>query len=413
MHPDPIVRALHTCALAQVPICLWSPPGAGKTARVRSYVTALGLPHVRWLLSRCEPIDLKPRVYDGGTVVVSDPPEIKTLMGLAAPVERMPRGVLFLDELNRATREVEGAALDRIDAPPQAVAVVAACNPPSRGQAARSLESAAANRFCHVSVASDPTAYASALIGGWPSEPGAFRGIGDALWQKCHDQVSAILSAFIRSKPDALEKQPDNPVDAGRAWPSARTWEYVRLVHTARLAQAVGETPSGGHPDDSARQAAETRLVGDLLMLVGGCIGEGLATEYLAFVASADLPDPDVLLANPGAYTPPAGRIDRTIAAISAVTSAVERDLTRERWQAAWQIAERCLSAEQADAAMVMGDLLVSLYRRASQAAQARGEATGRPNGGPDAARAFEKELGPMHRHIPDRLAQILSPKSP
>jgi hypothetical protein len=334
MHSDPIVRRLHACVLALVPCCLWSDPGAGKTARVTAYAKARALPLERWLLSRCEPIDLKPRIYDAGRVIVADPPEIERLT-------QAGRGILFVDELNRAARETEGAALDRIDTPPAGVSVIAACNPPARGQAARSLESAAANRFCHIELAADSDAFANGLVGGWATSQEDLPVPNAADVTRETDSGRALASAFLRRRGELVEKQPDNPVQAGRAWPSPRTWEHaIRLFGVARALAYSTE---------------------DLSALLAGCVGAGPAVEFLAYAADVDLPDPEELLAHPGSYTPPRGRVDKTIAALTAVCGAVRRDPTDTRWRAAWALVQACVDADQADAGMVAGSMLIPI----------------------------------------------------
>jgi len=337
IHSDPIVRRIHASAIAKVPAVLWGPPGSGKTARVLAYALARKLHHERWLLSRCEPIDVKPRVYHEGDVFVREPPEIKRLRAANG-------GLLFLDEFNRSARETEGAALDIIDAPPPDVWVVAACNPPSRGQAARSLESAAANRFIHLDVVSDAKAWADAQVGGWPEGDGDLT-IPDAKELAKGDATArALTSAYIRRAPQVLESTPDNTVDAGKAWASASTWEYARRIHGVSLALKLD---------------AE-----DLVALLSGCVGAGNATTYLAYVEDCDLPDPEELIRNPTKYVPPAGRVDKTVAALTALAGAIESNFTDTRWKAAWGIIDRVVQADQADAAMVYGDLLIDAYKR-------------------------------------------------
>jgi hypothetical protein len=369
MHADPILRRIHACALAQVPVCLWGPPGSGKTARALSYKRARGLHLERWLLSRCEPIDIKPRIYEGGHVIVCDPPEIERLLAQGG-------GVLFLDELNRASRETEGAALDRIDAPPPGVTLIAACNPPSRGQAARALESAAANRFCHLDVLADAKAWAEAQIGGWDDDAGAFAVPTPEVLARGEQRAAAFVSAFIRRRPELLEKAPDDPVSAGRAWPSTRTWEFLRKLHGVAIALGL--------------DAEDSRT------LLAGCVGDGPALEYAAYVIDADLPDPEELLKDPESYTPPKGRVDRTVAAITAVAGAIEREFTDDRWKAAWKILHRCMGADQADAGMVGADLLIGAWKRLGRR---------------DAA--AQKKLTDPQRLMPNRMAQILAGGSP
>lgn len=345
MHPDPIVRRFHVCFLSSLPTCLWGEPGTGKTARILSYAKARGLHLERWLLSRCESIDLKPRVYHEGKVIVGEPPEIAKLREATRSGKK---GMLFLDELNRATREVEGAALDIIDAPPPDVFVAAACNPPSRGQAARSLESAAANRFVHLDVGADAKSWAFAMLAGWSVDALDSEEIKPEVAEKALKKTSAVVAGFIRRRSELLEKPPQNTAEAGKAWPSTRTWDYLRKLHATCLATDL--------PEDDVRA---------VLM---GCVGSS-ALEYLAFFADSDLIDPEDALAHPEKFTPDAERPDRTVAAMTGIVGAVSGDLTDARWCAAWKIVERCApdspsQHSQADAGVVGADMLCAIYKK-------------------------------------------------
>lgn len=341
IHPDPIIRRIHACALAAVPPFLWGDPGTGKTARVFAYGRMRSLHVERWLLSRCEPIDLKPRIYHEGRMIVADPPEVERV--------RSQGGILFFDELNLASRETEGAALNLQDNPPPGVFVMAAGNPPSRGQAARHLGSPAANRFCHLQVEGDPKAWASAQVAGWTIEPLTTLAIeaSDGL-KRAQQEVTTLVAAFIRHQPQKLQSKPETPAEAGGAWASPRTWEYcARLLAVAKALDLPEE---------------------DALALAAGCIGAGLGSEIAAFADAKDLPDPEALLADPSAYAPPA-RIDRIIATCAGVASCVERDLTDARWKAAWALCTTIADAGAVDAAMVFCDMLFTdLYTKLPKA---------------------------------------------
>lgn len=336
MHPDPIVRRFHTAALANIPCCLWGGGGTGKTARILAYGATRQLHSERWLLSRCEAIDLKPRIYSDGKVILADPPEV-------ARLKEKKKGILFLDELNRSTRDVEGAALDIIDHPPEGIIVFAACNPPSRGNAARSLQAEAANRFLHLDVTANAADYAKAMLSGWASgSEEDFASPTEEDLQKASAKVGFLVSSFIRRRQELLEKQPDNAAQAGRAWPSPRSWEFLQKAF------AMGKAL--GLPFE------------DLEALTGGCVGAGAATEFLAFAADADLVDPEACLADPKSFSPDPGRVDRTIAALTSIAGAVQSEFSDKRWRAAWACIQRCVDCDQKDAGIVGSDLLNAIY---------------------------------------------------
>jgi hypothetical protein len=332
LHPDPIIRRIHACVLAGVPPFLWGTPGTGKTARVFSYETMTSRHVERWLLSRVEPIDIKPRVYHDGKAVVCDAPEVERVAST--------RGILFFDELNLSTRETEGAALNLMDHPPSGVSIIAAGNPPSRGQAARYLGAPAANRFCHLTVESDPKAWAAGMMSGWTVEPLETLAVEREVLDAAQRKMAALVATYIRHQPGDLEAKPETTAEAGGAWASSRTWDFVsRLLAVSSVL---------GLPEE------------DVQALTCGCVGPGPGLKIAAWVDARDLPDPEALLADPTSYKPPVDRIDRILATCSAVFAAVDRELTADRWKAAWKLDNVICDAGVADGAMMFADMLQS-----------------------------------------------------
>jgi hypothetical protein len=90
----------------------------------------------------------------------------------------------------------------------------------------------------------------------------------------------------------------------------------------ARLMAAAGAAGTS----DEARSA-----------LIQGAVGEGAGVEFLAWLSEMDLPDPEVVLADPTAFRLPE-RGDRAYAALAAIASAVAGNPTAERWAAGWQV---------------------------------------------------------------------------
>ena len=88
-----------------------------------------------------------------------------------------------------------------------------------------------------------------------------------------------MIASFIRARPALLFDLPDDPMTAGHAWPSPRSWDR---------ATRLGATAEAATLDDQAA-----------LDLLAGCVGEGPAVELLVWVAELDLPDPEEALAEP------------------------------------------------------------------------------------------------------------------
>jgi AAA domain (dynein-related subfamily) len=312
------VEALGVAVAARVPVLLWGAPGTGKTSVIRAMAAAMGWPCETVIASIREPSD-----FAGLPVVVGEgvrfaPPAWARRLAAAG------RGLLFLDELSTAPPAVQAAllrvVLERVVGDlelPAEVAVVAAANPPEQAADGWDLSAPLANRLCHLAWDVDPRAVADGLAGGWaaPEVPQL-----PADWAAELGLALALVAAFLHARPALACAPPDDANAAGRGWPSPRTWEMA-----ARLWAASGAAGSG----EEARAA-----------LVRGAVGEGAGVEFLAWLAEMDLPDPEVVLADPAAFRLPS-RGDRAYAAVAAVAAVVAADPTPERWAAGWQVLGR------------------------------------------------------------------------
>ncbi|MPY96333.1 MAG: AAA domain-containing protein, partial [Acidimicrobiia bacterium] len=142
---------------AGVPVLLWGAPGTGKTSALRAMAGAAGLPCEVVIASIREPSDFAglPIVVDGD--VRFAPP------AWARRLAEAGEGLLFLDELSTTPPAVQAAllrvVLERVVgdlALPEAVAVVAAANPPEQAADGWDLSPPLANRFCHLDGTSTP-----------------------------------------------------------------------------------------------------------------------------------------------------------------------------------------------------------------------------------------------------------------
>jgi hypothetical protein len=309
------VEALGVAVAARVPVLLWGAPGTGKTSVIRAMAAAMGWPCETVIASIREPSD-----FAGLPVVVGEgvrfaPPAWARRLAAAG------RGLLFLDELSTAPPAVQAAllrvVLERVVGDlelPDEVAVVAAANPPEQAADGWDLSAPLANRLCHLAWDIDPRTVADGLAGGWaaPEVPQL-----PADWAAELGLALALVAAFLHARPALACAPPADADAAGRGWPSPRTWEMA-----ARLWAASG----------AARSTEEARSA-----LVRGAVGEGAGVEFLAWLAEMDLPDPEVVLADPDAFRLPV-RGDRAYAAVAAVAAVVAADPTPQRWAAGWQV---------------------------------------------------------------------------
>lgn len=99
-----------------------------------------------------------------------------------------------------------------------------------------------------------------------------------------------------------------------------------------------------------------------LSLLVRGTVGDGPGLELLASLDRLDLPDPEVLLADPAAAELPQ-RGDLRQAVLDGVVAAVRARPERARWDAAWALLVRALETGAPDLVVVPATTLASLRR--------------------------------------------------
>ncbi|TVT45607.1 AAA family ATPase [Amycolatopsis rhizosphaerae] len=343
--PDPQLDALALAVSADLPVLLWGEPGIGKTAALTQLAEALGLPLTTVIASVHEPADFS------GLPVVGDDPAVQGVP-LAPPdwavrLVRAGRGLLFLDELSTAPPAVQAALLRlvlerRVGALrlPSAVRIVAAANPRSSAADGWELSSPLANRFVHLQWTFDHEVVVRGLGGTWPRatlprlDPG-----------RLHEAVTFARRAvcgLLAARPGLVHQLPKNEANRGGPWPSPRSWEMaLRLIAFAGAAGTSREV---------------------LSMLVRGTVGDGPGLELLAALDRMDLPDPEVLLADPAAVVlPERGDLRRTV--LDGVVEAVRRRPERSRWNAAWTLLALALETGAPDLVVVPAATLAALRR--------------------------------------------------
>lgn len=317
------LAALGVAVAARVPVLLWGAPGTGKTSAVRAMAGAAGLPCETVIASLREPSD-----FAGLPVVGADDRVRLAPPAWAGRLAAAGQGVLFLDEISTAPPAVQAAllrvVLERtvgdLDLP-EAVAVVAAANPPEQAADGWDLSAPLANRFCHLDWPLDARAVAEGFVSGWPAVAPP---VLDPQWASRVPVTRSWVAAYLTVRGTSVLAVPEDATTAGRSWPSPRTWDMA-----ARLL-AAAEGADAGDP-----------VVAELLR---GCVGAGAAVEFRTWLVDADLPDPEAVLADPDSFVLPQ-RGDRAYAVLASVAAAVAADPGRGRWARGWRAFGRAASA--------------------------------------------------------------------
>jgi hypothetical protein len=343
--PDAQLEALTLAVSADLPVLLWGEPGIGKTAALNQLAEALDLPLTTVIASVHEPSDFS------GLPVVGDDPAVQGVP-MAPPdwavrLVRAGRGLLFLDELSTAPPAVQAALLRlvlerRVGALrlPPGVRIVAAANPRSSAADGWELSAPLANRFVHLQWTYDHDVVVRGLGGTWPRaslprlDPGRLR---DAV-----TFARRAVCGILATRPALVHRLPDNEARRGGPWPSPRSWEMtLRLIAFATAAGTSREV---------------------LSMLVRGTVGDGPGLELLASLDRMDLPDPEVLLADPAAAVLPE-RGDLRQAVLDGVVEAVRKRPEQSRWDAAWALLVLALETGAPDLVVVPAATLAALRR--------------------------------------------------
>lgn len=309
---NPLLTVMRAAGRAGVAVLLWGKPGIGKSSLLQALADAEGIPMETVIASLREPADF------AGLPVVQD-----TGVELAAPawavrLAGVDDGYLFLDELTTAPPAVQAAALrvvlDRVVGDltlPRGVRIVAAANPPEQAADGWDLAAPMANRFLHIDHEPATDDWIDGMTTGF-QVPASGRVLDYSPLLRAASR--AQVASFIRTRPDLLHALPRDDAASGRAWPSHRTWTMTADV-LAFL--DPGDTPAN-------------------LLAATGLVGEGAATEFIAWRSLNDLPDPADVLADPESVPWDTLEPSRAWATLTAVTAYATADGTKTGWTAAW-----------------------------------------------------------------------------
>lgn len=180
------------------PVFIWGAPGIGKSALVESFAEAVGLPCVSLLGSQLAPEDIIGIPQIRGETSEFLPPKM---------IARKEPYVLFLDELNACTQEVQKAFYSLIHERrigeyhlPKGSIVIGAGNRTQDGAIVKTMSSALVNRMFHVQMKAD--------AGQWLN------------WAYEH-AIHPWVIDYITQRPDHLFTEPpktEEPYSTPRSW---------------------------------------------------------------------------------------------------------------------------------------------------------------------------------------------------
>lgn len=144
-----VSRLLEHSVVADQPMLIEGPHGCGKSEIVEATAKRLGIGFLGLDLSAAEPVDLLglPSTSPHGTTYLAP---------ASLPRDEKSKGIFFLDEINRASRQVRAALLNLISSRkielsgyklPEGWRIIAACNPSGNEYHTDELDPAFSSRF--------------------------------------------------------------------------------------------------------------------------------------------------------------------------------------------------------------------------------------------------------------------------
>lgn len=222
------------------PVFIWGPPGIGKSALVEKFAAEVGLPCVSLLGSQLAPEDIIgiPQIQDDVSTFL--PPKM---------IARKEPYVLFLDELNACSQEVQKAFYSLIHERrigeyhlPEGSIVIGAGNRAQDSAIVKTMSSALINRMFHVQLKADSTQWLN-----WAYEEG----------------LHPWVINYITQRPDHLFSEPPKTEEP---YSTPRSWHM--------LSDALKEYHAGSDAIPDAM----------LKMITYGCISASHAGMFMAFI---------------------------------------------------------------------------------------------------------------------------------
>lgn len=281
--------------------------------------------------------------------------ELRWARNLNAAIRLGKRALLDLDEFNTSEtpvfkammRVLQEGQVGEMYLDPK-VAMIALGNPPERSVDAVDLHGPIANRLIHLDWSFDLDDWMNGLVSGF--ETIEHPAIEDFI---CPDpvenriRVASRVAGYLRANPGrANPGQPADPVEAGKAWPSLRSWSNMVDV----LAYV--------HPADEAAAS----------LVIKGAVGDADYAAFLAYLRDKDLPDLRAAMDDPSSVDWKGLRVDQCFAVAQGVNALVVSDWSmgeEDSWFDGMAVMTEMGRANRADVALPMVRKMVEMNRQA------------------------------------------------
>jgi len=324
-----------------LPVIFIGPPGIAKTQRMERFAETVGLRVEVIIGSIREPTDV------GGLARLEEDcfRLVPAAWAKQFSEEGHQHGLVFLDELNTNVPAMQAAmlrlatdgAVGEYIMPPT-VRVLAAMNDAKEAAGGWDLAPPLANRFGHLPwPAPNVVEWSNWFLGAADEnvkmqKAKEIEATVKQNFDKPFAMAKGLVTGFLKAQPSLIHKMPTaGSPDAGRAWPSPRTWELA----TRALAGADVHDL-----DQSDKEALLTAFV-----------GVGPAAELIQYQTKADLPDPSDVLDEKIKFKHDPKRLDRTTAVLNSCAAIIAPDKAprrKERADVLWRIIAE-ISTESAD----------------------------------------------------------------
>jgi len=261
-----------------IPVLIWGRPGEGKSTFLEGMAKP-EFPVLTLIASIHDPTDFSglPIMHEG-----------KVHYAIPEWVEKFGdegEGILFLDELTTAPPSVQAALLRVVlerkvgfHDLPHKVRIVAAANPPDLMTGGWELSPPLRNRFCHINWELPADVYKDALLNGYPEA--VFPVIPKEAHDIAKEEYKLFVHSFLSRTSNAITSSPD----ADRyGFASPRSWDYaIALMASCSVLKL---SPMQGHTKSKV-----------FLELLSGCLGDGIAINFMGYLNNIRVPDPKKVL---------------------------------------------------------------------------------------------------------------------